>query len=175
MMRKLLCFISYILISVFALAQSNETLFDKAFEYDSLAVIEYNNTNFEKAIKLSNKAIECIGKTTYKDSSDFGVILLHQSLNYLAIGNTDNFLKLSFRSKDLFASDSDPASKEWYFYNMSILEQYYRYESNFEDAIPLKRLLNNCMGYTQMSTLIQLFILLLVMCVPIREVKRLRP
>ena len=138
MMKKLLCFISYILISAFAFAQSNEVLFDKAFEYDSLAVVEYNNTNYERAIRLSDKAIECIGKTTYKDSSDFGIILFHQSLNYLAIGHTDNFLKLSHRSKDLFASDSDPASKEWYFYNMSILEQYYRYESNFEDAIPLE-------------------------------------
>lgn len=138
MMKKLLCFLSYILISAFAFAQSNEALFDKAFEYDSLAVLEYNSANYERAIKLSNNAIECINKTTYKDSSDFGIILLHQSLNYLAIGYTDDFLKLCLRSKDLFAADADPASKEWYFYNMSILEQYYRYDNNFENAIPLE-------------------------------------
>lgn len=138
MMKKLLCFVSYILISAFALAQSNEALYDKAFEYDSLAVHEYDLSNYERAIKLSNKAIECIGKTTYKDSSDFGIILLHQSLNYLAIGQTDDFLKLCFRSKDLFASDSDPDSKEWYFYNLSILSQYYRYERYFDEALPIE-------------------------------------
>lgn len=138
MMKKLLCFLSFILISAFAFAQSNEALFDKAFEYDSLAVLEYNNANYERAIRLSNEAIKYIGKTTYKDSSDFGIILLHQSLNYLAIGHTDDFLKLSLRSKDLFASDADPVSKEWLFYNASILSQYYRYINNFEDAIPLE-------------------------------------
>ena len=137
-MKKLLCSIFYILISTFALAQSNEVLFDKAFEYDSLAVLEYNKANYNRAIKLSNNAIECISKTTYKDSSAFGIILLNQSLNYLAIGHKEDFLKLCIRSRDLFASDSDPASKEWYFYNMSILEQYYRYESEFESAIPLE-------------------------------------
>ena len=138
MMKRLLCFISYILISAFAFAQSNEALFDKAFEYDSLAVLEYKNANYERAIQLSNKAIECINKTTYRDSSDFGIILLNQSFNYLALGRTDDFLKLCLRSKDLFAADADPASKEWYFYNMSILEQYYRYDNNFENAVPLE-------------------------------------